>query len=49
MWASDCPYQLGGTNTYPASIALIRDRMSGLSPGDKEWLLAKTAEKVFFA
>jgi predicted TIM-barrel fold metal-dependent hydrolase len=49
MWASDSPYQLGGTNTYPASIALIRERMSGLSAGDQEWLLAKTAEKVFFA
>jgi hypothetical protein len=32
-----------------ASIALIRDRMGGLSAGDKEWLLGKTAERVFFA
>lgn len=48
MWASDSPYQLGAPNTYPASIALVRDRLSGLSSGDKEWLLAKTAERVFF-
>jgi predicted TIM-barrel fold metal-dependent hydrolase len=49
MWASDCPYQLGGENSYPASIGLVRDRLRGLSAGDKEWLLAKAAERVFFA
>jgi len=49
MWASDAPYQVGAPHTYSASISLIRDRMAGLSAGDKEWLLAKTAEKVFFA
>lgn len=49
MWASDAPYQVGPPNTYAASIALIRDRISGLSAGDKEQLLAKTAERVFFA
>ena len=49
MWASDAPYQIGPPNTYEASIALIRDRLDGISPGDREWLLRKTAEKVFFA
>jgi predicted TIM-barrel fold metal-dependent hydrolase len=49
MWASDSPYQVQPPNTYSASIALIRDKMTGLSPTDKEWLLGKTAERVFFA
>jgi predicted TIM-barrel fold metal-dependent hydrolase len=49
MWASDAPYQVQPPNNYAASIALIRDRISGLSAGDKEWLLTKTAERVFFA
>ena len=48
MWASDSPYQLGGKNTYEASIALVRDRIDFLSQGDREWLLRKTAEKVFY-
>jgi predicted TIM-barrel fold metal-dependent hydrolase len=49
MWASDAPYQVQPPHTYAASIALIRDRLTGLSAGDKEWLLTKTAERVFFA
>ena len=48
MWASDCPYQLGGDNTYAASIGLIRDRIDFLSAEDKQWLLRRTAEKVYF-
>jgi len=48
MWASDSPYQLGGDNTYEASIALVRDQLDFLSEGDREWLLRKTAERVFF-
>lgn len=48
MWASDCPYQIQGSNNYRASISLIRDRLEGVSASDKEWLLAKSAEKVFF-
>jgi len=48
MWASDAPYQVQPPHTYAASIALIRDQISGLSAGDKEWLLTKTAERVFF-
>ena len=49
MWASDAPYQLSGKNTYEASIALVRDRLDFLSKGDREHLLAKTAERVFFS
>ena len=48
MWASDSPYQLVGDHTYSASIELIRDRADFLSAADKEWLLRKTAEKVYF-
>jgi hypothetical protein len=35
-------------NTYQASIGLVRDRLDFLSKADREWLLAKTAEAVFF-
>jgi len=48
MWASDSPYQLVGENTYSDSINLIGERMESLSTGDREWLLRKTAERVFF-
>ncbi|MDA0590494.1 MAG: amidohydrolase family protein [Planctomycetota bacterium] len=48
MWASDCPYQLGGNNnTYEASIDLIKERIDFLSDEDRQWLLKKTAESVF--
>jgi predicted TIM-barrel fold metal-dependent hydrolase len=49
MWGSDCPYQLDGGQTYKGSISLIRDRLDGVSVADREWLLRKTAERVFFA
>jgi predicted TIM-barrel fold metal-dependent hydrolase len=49
MWASDSPYQIDGGHTYAASIELVRDRLDDLSEGDGQWLLRKTAEKVFFA
>jgi predicted TIM-barrel fold metal-dependent hydrolase len=48
MWASDAPYQMRGENTYKSSIALIRDRLDSITKADREWLLAKTAESVFF-
>ncbi len=48
MWGSDSPYQVVPPHTYKASIALIRDRLDGLSEGDREWLLRKSAERVFF-
>jgi predicted TIM-barrel fold metal-dependent hydrolase len=49
MWASDCPYQVEKGHTYAASIGLIRGRLDFLSAEDKQWMLRKTAEKVFFA
>jgi predicted TIM-barrel fold metal-dependent hydrolase len=48
MWASDAPYQLQGDHTYRASISLVRDHLNFLSEQDRDWLLYKTAEKVFF-
>jgi predicted TIM-barrel fold metal-dependent hydrolase len=49
MWGSDCPYQLQGIHTYKASISLIRDRLDGVSVADREWLLRKSAERVYFS
>lgn len=49
MWATDCPYQVDPGHNYRDSIELIRDRLDFLSAGDKEWLLRKTAERVFFS
>ncbi|MCY2966613.1 MAG: amidohydrolase family protein [Planctomycetota bacterium] len=49
MWASDAPYQIQGDNTYQASIDLVKDKLDFLTAGDRDWLLRKTAEKVFFS
>ena len=49
MWASDCPYQLKEPNNYGDSVALITDRIDFLSDEDKDWILRKTAEKVYFS
>lgn len=49
MWASDAPYQLLDGNSYEASIELIRDRLEGLTAGDRAWLLRRTAERVYFS
>ena len=48
MWATDCPYQVQNGHTYADSIALVRDRLE-LSPDDRQWLLAGTAQRVFFS
>ena len=48
MWASDCPYQVQGNHNYEASIALIRDRLDFLSDSDKQQILRRTAERLFF-
>ena len=47
MWASDCPFAVV-SETYRDSIALVRDGCPWLKAGDREWLLHKTAEEVFF-
>lgn len=48
MWASDCPFQVQKEHTIAASIALIREGLPFLSAEDKEWLLTRTAESIFF-
>jgi hypothetical protein len=43
-------YALGRrTPPYDDMIPLIRDRLDGVSVADREWLLRKTAERVFFS
>jgi predicted TIM-barrel fold metal-dependent hydrolase len=48
MWASDNPYQVQPPHTYEASLALIRDRADFLSSQDRQWILERTAAKLFF-
>ncbi|MCP5560766.1 MAG: amidohydrolase family protein [Verrucomicrobiaceae bacterium] len=49
MWASDCPFQVDPGHNYHDSIALVRDRLDFLTAHDKEWMLRRTAERVFFS
>ena len=49
MWASDSPFQVQTPHTYAGSIELVRDRLDFLSHEDREWLLRKSAEQVFFS
>jgi predicted TIM-barrel fold metal-dependent hydrolase len=48
MWASDAPYQVVGGHSYQASIDLVRTGLDFASEADREWLLRKTAEHVYF-
>jgi predicted TIM-barrel fold metal-dependent hydrolase len=48
MWATDCPFQVQEGHTYRDSIELVRSRLAFLSDDDRQWLLRKTAERVFF-
>jgi len=48
MWASDLPYQIRAGHRYADSIGLVRDRLDFLSADDRQWLLRKTAEQVYF-
>ncbi len=47
MWASDCPFAVDNER-YADSLALVRDRCNWMKAEDKEWILRKTAEEVFF-
>jgi predicted TIM-barrel fold metal-dependent hydrolase len=49
MWATDCPYQVQNGHTYRDSIELVRSRLDFLSADDRQWLLGKTAQRVFFS
>lgn len=48
MWESDCPFQVQGKHTYRDSIDLVRTRLKFLSAEEKDWLLRRTAEELFF-
>jgi len=47
-WESDCPFQVVEGHKYKDSIDLVKSKLTFLSAGDREWLLRKTAEKLFF-
>lgn len=49
MFGSDAPYQAQLPHTYTAAVELVRDHLGFASADDRRWLLARTAEKVFFA
>lgn len=49
MWASDGPYQMQPPHSYRASVELIREKLDFLTAEDREWLLRKTAERVYFS
>lgn len=48
MWATDCPFQVLGGHSYAGSLELIRDRLRA-SDAEREWLLRRTAERIFFS
>jgi predicted TIM-barrel fold metal-dependent hydrolase len=48
MWESDCPFQVVEGHRYQDSIDLVKKHLDFLTADDREWLLRKTAEKVFF-
>ena len=48
MWASDCPYQVVEGHKYADSIGLVRDKLGFLTHDDGQWMLRRTAQKVFF-
>ena len=49
MWASDGPYQVVDGHNYRDSVELVTEKIDFLSDGDRQWLMEKTAEKVFFS
>ena len=49
MWASDNPFQVQPPHSSQASLELIRDRLDFATSSDKQWLLRRTAESLFFA
>lgn len=48
MWASDAPYQVVKGHSYGASIDLVKSGLDFISDGDKDWLLRRTAQKVYW-
>jgi len=48
MWASDCPYQVVGGHEYEPSIGFIKS-LDFLSDEDRQWILCKTADRIYFS
>ena len=48
MWGSDSPFQVQPPYTYAESLDFVHSGLPFLGPDDKEWILRKSAEKVFF-
>lgn len=48
MWASDCPFQVQDGHTYAPSLELVKSGLPFLSEDDREWILRRTAERIFF-
>ena len=48
MWGSDSPFQVVGGHTYRSSIDLIQSKLDFLKADALDWVLRKTAERVFF-
>ena len=46
MWATDWPI-LETWTTYDRALTVVRDEMNFLNSDDKQWLLGKTAERVW--
>jgi len=49
MWASDSPFQVMRGHRYQDSIDLVRQRLDFLGAADRDWLLRRSAERMFFA
>jgi predicted TIM-barrel fold metal-dependent hydrolase len=47
IWGSDCPFSLT-RETYESAISVIRDRLDFISNEDREWILGRAAEQLFF-
>ncbi len=47
MWGSDCPYQVA-QQRYQESLDFVRQRLDFLSANDRQWMLSRTAGKLFF-
>ena len=48
MWGSDSPFQMMPPRRYRDSIDLVRTRLDFLGADDRQWLLRKTAQRLFF-
>lgn len=49
MFGSDAPYQTQPPHSYAQAVNLMRDHLRFTSREDRQWLLSRTAESVFFS